>query len=222
MSKETRRDFLKGGGLLLLGMTQTGPLQAAANSGQPQWAMIIDLNRCTGCRSCVIACKAHNKTIKGRFITRIISREVGTYPATRPLFTPVQCNHCEDPPCLTACPHGAILKLQDGIVVTDWDRCQGEGSCVKACPYGARFQDPRHGNRSDKCDFCKKRLEKGLLPVCVEACPSRARIFGDLKDPQGEFLTYIKGTKFFTRKPQLKITTRVLYVPLKGEEGKSL
>ncbi len=210
-----RRKFLKKSGLLaILGLAglAAGDRKAEASNVE-QWAMIIDLNRCTGCQSCVIACKAQNKTAPGKFNTRIITEEEGTYPQSRILFTPVQCNQCEDPPCVAACPEHATFQLPNGIVVTDWNKCTSKGDCVPACPYEARFLDPRHGGKSDKCDFCINRLNQGLMPACVEACSEKARLFGDMKNPQGEFAEYLARSGLVTRKPDLKLKTRVRYVP---------
>ncbi len=213
----SRRDLLKGAGIFFLSMARPGSARAGMpefSEKVPQWAMIIDLNRCMGCQSCVIACKAENETVRGGFLTRIVSKEVGTCPSVRLISSPVLCHHCKDPKCLFACPNGAIFKLSCGMVVTDWERCTGDGNCVKACPHGARIQDSRFGNRADACDFCLHRLEKGLLPACVEACPSRARIFGDLTNPQGEFLSYIEDMGFLDRDRRVNMESRVLYVPL--------
>lgn len=223
-----RRLFLKNGLLAIVGiaaLSKTPKAEAAAET--KKYGMIIDLNRCTGCQSCVIACKAQNKTVQDRFNTRVLTIEDGIYPDARIVFTPILCNHCENPPCVPACPLKATFKLPNGIVVTDWDKCQGVGACVPACPYEARFLDPRYkgeaGGKVDKCDFCLNRLEKGLLPACVEACSPRARLFGDLNAPEGEFAEYLMRTDLKRRKAELKIKTSVLYVPSrKSKKGGSL
>lgn len=217
-----RRFFLKNGLLVILGMVGlAGTKKAAAMSAKPdlgpKYGMVIDINRCTGCQSCVIACKAQNKTLSGHFNTKVLSFEDGNYPDSRVIYNPVQCNQCENPPCVDACPIDATFKLPNGIVVTDWDICQGIGECVKECPYDARFLDTRHmgadNGKADKCDFCVNRLEQGLEPACVEACSPKARIFGDLNAPKGEFADYIKRFDIVRRKPELKIKTNLLYVP---------
>lgn len=213
-----RRVFMKNG---LIAMVGVATLAAAggkeASAAERKWGMIIDLNRCCGCQSCVIACKAQNKTVAGSFNTKILTLEDGNYPDARVLFTPVQCNQCEDPPCVPACPLNATFKLPNGIVVTDWNKCEGIGTCVTACPYDARFLDNRHkgneGGKVDKCDFCLHRLEQGLLPACVEACDSAARIFGDFNAPTGEFAEYLKKAGLTSRKVGLGIKTNVLYLP---------
>ncbi len=219
-----RRSFLKKGGLAgVLAIFGWGIGEEAARASSPhKWAMIIDLNRCCGCQSCVIACKAQNKTASGEFLTNVLSFEEGVYPKANNLFVPVQCNQCEDAPCVKACPEKATYQLANGIVVTDWNVCTGEGDCIAACPYGARFLDPRFNNRSDKCDFCLNRLEQGLQPACVEACSENARLFGDLNDPEGELKTYLERKDLVHRKPGLNIASRIWYVPIASGKGGGL
>lgn len=217
-----RRFFLKRGLLVILGIAGFACAkkedELSTKPGLEQkFGMVIDINRCTGCQSCVIACKAQNKTVADHFNTRILSIEDGNYPDSRIIYNPIQCNQCEDPPCVPACPVDAAFKLPNGIVVTDWDKCQGIGECVKACPYDARFIDTRYkgeeGGKSDKCDFCVNRLEQGLEPACVEACSPKARLFGDINAPVGEFADYLKRSDITVRKPDLKLKTNLMYVP---------
>lgn len=211
----TRRAFFKNG--LLVGMAAAGGLALAKSApcfpsfGKQRWGMIIDLDRCTGCNSCVIACKLQNDTANHRFNTEVQEKEAGSYPDSRIVFTPVLCNQCEDPPCVPACPQEATYKIAGGIVVTDWNKCTGFGDCVTACPYGARFLDPRFSNRVDKCDFCLDRLAQGLRPACAEACPPRARIWGDFASPSGEFARYLSRGRLESPRPELGIKTNVLY-----------
>lgn len=210
---ETRRNFIQQSGLVLLGTAAAlaGVEKVGASTSQVRLAMIIDLNRCTGCQSCVVACKGYTKTTPGKFNTRLITIEKDNTPA-QVVFTPIQCNQCNDPPCIPACPVDATFKLDNGIIITDWDKCQSTGDCIVACPYEARFTDPRYGQKADKCDFCLNRLQKGLEPACVEACSSGARIFGDLNNPQDEFASYLQNKKLDVRKPEEKTRPNVLYV----------
>jgi len=217
----SRRAFLTQAVLGVLAAGAPRSAGAADVQAAKRWRMIIDLNRCTGCQSCVIACKAQNDTAPQQFNTRIGIEESQDAHGARIAFTPVQCNQCEAPPCVPACPQDATFKLPDGIVVTDWNRCNGNLSCVGACPFEARYPDPRHGNKSDKCDFCLHRLVKGLNPACVDACPSRARLFGDALAPAGEFAQYLKRTDLVSRKPELGIATNLLYVPLRARARRS-
>ncbi|MGC8490714.1 MAG: 4Fe-4S dicluster domain-containing protein [Syntrophobacteraceae bacterium] len=215
----TRRAFFKNG--LLVGMAAAGGLALTKEAecfpsfGKARFGMIIDLNRCTGCNSCVIACKLQNRTVDHRFNTMVEQGEAGSYPEARIVFTPILCNQCEEPPCVPVCPQKATYKIVGGIVVTDWNKCTGEGACVTACPYGARFLDSRFSNRVDKCDFCLDRLRQGLQPACVESCPPRARIWGDFSAPSGEFARLLSEGGLKPRKPELGIKTNVLYKPLR-------
>jgi tetrathionate reductase subunit B len=209
-----RRDFFRKSGLTaILAMFGVGIGKERAQASQSRkWAMIVDLNRCSGCRSCVIACKAQNKTEQGAFLTTVLSLEQGEYPDSRNVFVPVLCNQCEDAPCIKACPENATYRLDNGVVVTDWNTCTGAGDCIQACPYQARFPDSRFADRSDKCDFCINRIEQGLEPACVEACPQNARIFGDLNAPKDDMKSYLQRSDLIHRKPKLKIASRVWYV----------
>lgn len=107
-----------------------------------RYGMVIDTRRCIGCRSCVAACKAENKTPPGVSYTVVVEGALGNRPDDKPLFMTKPCFHCENPPCVDVCPVSATFKReQDGIVVVDYERCIGCRYCITACPYGARFFD---------------------------------------------------------------------------------
>lgn len=142
---------------------------------------------------------------------------------------PVLCNHCASPPCVRVCPTGATWKReQDGIVMMDWHRCIGCRYCMAACPYGSRsfnWVDPRthltqvnpdFPTRTkgvvEKCTFCPERLAKGQLPACVEACPEKALVFGDLNDPHSEVRQLLGSTFSLQRKPELGTGPNVYYI----------
>ncbi len=107
-----------------------------------RYGMVIDTRRCVGCRACVVACKAENKTPPGVAYTVVVEQAFGTRADDKPLFMTKPCFHCESPPCVDVCPVSATFKReQDGIVVVDYNRCIGCRYCITACPYGARFFD---------------------------------------------------------------------------------
>jgi len=104
--------------------------------------MVIDTRRCVGCKACVVACKAENKTPPGVAYTVVLDGVLGNRSDDKPLFMTKPCFHCEKPPCVDVCPVGATFKRsQDGIVVVDYDRCIGCRYCITGCPYGARYFD---------------------------------------------------------------------------------
>lgn len=217
----SKRNFLKSG-LVALAAAVCLPKVKSSLAAPPlrSYHMIIDPNRCTGCQACVIACKGRNDTAPAQFNTRILIGETGSGSQARAGFRPVQCNQCENPPCVPACPTKATFRLPSGVVVTDWNLCNGSGNCLPACPYSARFLDARHGNRVDKCDFCLDRLEQGLMPSCVEACSPNARLFGDLNAPRGEFARYLEMAGLQAERPELNLKTSISYVPVRqGRKG---
>ncbi len=95
----------------------------------------------------------------------------------------MMCMHCQDAPCITACPNDAIVRLDDGRVEISKSDCDMDTRCVSACPYGAIHID-RQQMKADKCNFCVPRTSVGLEPACVEACPTGTLLFGDLDDPE--------------------------------------
>lgn len=142
----SRKKFLELAGLATLGTVLT---RAANAQGQPKeagrqkcYGMVIDLQRCVACRACTVACKQENKTPPGIFYTSVSEQEVGEFPNVKRINIPGPCYHCANPPCVPACPIEATWKRkEDGIVIVDYDKCQGIGACVDACPYGKRFID---------------------------------------------------------------------------------
>ena len=172
-----------------------------------RFGMVIDLNRCIGCHACTLACKQHNGTPKGIFWSRVLIHEMGEYPNKRVHYQPMLCMHCKNPECVKVCPTGASYQREDGIVAIDQDKCIGCRYCKLACPYDARSTlidiQPYHTGKEftpyervalsrhqvgvvSKCDFCASRLEEGKEPSCVQTCPGKARIFGDLDNPESE------------------------------------
>ena len=130
--------------------------------------LTIDNALCWGCRTCEVACKQENRTAAG--VKLIAVRENG--PRLRAdqaefEFQVNLCRHCDDPPCVEACPVEAIGKRQDGIVIMDYDLCTGCGTCIEACPYEAIALDDAKGI-AQKCNLCHHRVDQGLIPACAD------------------------------------------------------
>lgn len=145
--------------------------------------MVIDQVRCVGCHACAIACKTEHDVQLGGFRIRTHYLDRPERPVHG--FLPMMCMHCQDAPCITACPSDAIVRLEDGRVEISKNDCEMDTRCVSACPYGAIHID-RQQMKADKCNFCVPRTSIGLEPACVEACPTGTLLFGDLDDPEDE------------------------------------
>lgn len=208
----------------------------------------LDLSRCIGCRRCVYACVQENNQSRRPQIQWIrVLRfkkgtlnfeesdhyyEAGLVPAEGYYTMPIQCQQCENPPCVKVCPTKATWKEPDGIVVVDYDWCIGCRYCMAACPYWARrfnFAEPDipkeelnphiHylGNRPrkkgvvEKCTFCVQRTRIGRYPACVEACPVGARKFGNILDPESEISLVIKNQRVFRLKEDLNTQPKFYY-----------
>jgi len=151
-----------------------------------RYGMLINTRRCAGCFACRVACQMNNSLPSSASFIRYETLEEGTYPNVRAEQVPLQCQHCEDAPCVRVCPTGASYINDDGVVLTNPDRCIGCKYCMVACPYGARIQDEEEGF-VEKCRFCVFEDDGSVpAPACVSTCITHARIFGDLDDPKSD------------------------------------
>ncbi len=153
-------------------------------------------------------------------------------PAPGKFYMPVQCHQCDNAPCVKVCPVEATWKESDGIVVVDYDWCIGCRYCEAACPYHARrfnWSKPeipaeevnpeqaylsnriRPQGVMEKCTFCLHRTRKGRQPACLEACPTGARVFGDLADPDSEIRWVLENKRVFVLKEDLGTQPRFFY-----------
>jgi len=188
-----------------------------------RYAMVMDQRRCIGCQSCTVACRTKNKLPNDIIFNPVVSEGVqGTFPHVHQSFTPLICMHCDNPPCTICCPTKASQQDADGIVWVDQTKCMSCKVCVNTCPYGARdvsSLDPQFHRFVRKCDFCKDRVRAGEEPYCVLTCHQRARIFGDLDDPQSEVSALVGSLateRIFT---ELGTRPNVYYIPFLGGGG---
>ncbi len=207
----------------------------------------FNISRCEGFMDCVSACVKENNLDRKSHTQyiRIFELEHGQMsvesgngkffhevPEEGHFYMGVQCFHCENAPCIKACPTKATWIEKDGIVVVDYDWCIGCRYCLAACPYwGRRFnwEDPyipkdeittkQHylGNRirpkgkMEKCTFCIQRSREGKLTACADACPTGSRVFGNLLDPESEIRFVLKNKKVFRMKEELHTDPKYWY-----------
>lgn len=207
-----------------------------------RWGMVIDLQKCVGCDSCTVACKAENRTPPGVSYNVVMETEHGTFPSVTRTNLPRPCMQCENPSCVQVCPVSATYKMENGVVNIDYDRCIGCRYCMIACPYGARYfdfgenydrevmgagtvQSPEYGVRKGprqdgespvgnvrKCSFCYHRLGRGEEPACVETCIGDARNFGDLEDSESEVARMAESTRAMQLKEHTGNDPNVYYL----------
>ena len=213
-----RRNFMKGLGAGSAAAALSTALATTARAALPQrkvrYGMLIDTRRCIGCHACSVACKAEFDVPLGSTRSWVEYVEKGHYPAVTRSFVPRLCNQCSNPPCVDVCPTGATWKRkEDGVVVVDPNLCIGCKYCIQACPYDARFINPTTGV-AEKCDFCLHRISRGLVPACVETCIGRARIFGDLNDPESEISKRVGSNAVQVLRPGQGTKPNVFYIGL--------
>ncbi|MEK7354669.1 MAG: 4Fe-4S dicluster domain-containing protein [Chloroflexota bacterium] len=216
-----------------------------------KFAMVIDVGACIGCRRCMWGCKEENNTpdsisplwievfelqleggVTGHPSPQDLKKGVTTSYTEAPKegrwYLPVQCYHCDNPPCVKVCPVGATYKDEDGLVLMRYDRCIGCRLCVVACPYSARrfnwlkpevppeqinpLVPVRPVGVVEKCTFCVHRTRRGKLPRCVEVCPVRARHFGDLNDPESEVAKLLKENLSFRLLEEANTEPKLFYI----------
>ena len=181
-----------------------------------RYGMLVDLSLCIGCNACTVACKLENGTPRECFNTWIESFDVESAGRIRRANVPKQCNHCSDAPCVKVCPTGASHKLDDGVVMVDPDTCIGCKYCMAACPYQVRYQ--LDTGEVEKCTFCHHRVEKGLMPACVGTCVTKARLFGDVNDPESDIAKSIAREGRETLSPDLGLDPALGYIGLSDLE----
>jgi len=221
------------------GISALASTGADGSKAKHRFAYVININNCIGCGNCVRACKRENSVPSGVFRTwveRYVITGKGVYVESpdgalkgfeavndqirketiRSVTVPKMCNHCDTPPCVQVCPVGATFKSEEGFVLVDHEHCLGCAYCVQACPYGARFINPAI-EKSDKCTWCYHRIKAGKLPACVTVCPNKARLFGDLNDPDSEVTQIFKEDQWMVLKPAMHTDPTCFYIGLPRE-----
>ena len=206
----------------------------------PWYGIVIDIEKCIGCGKCARSCKVENDvpqepfffrtwveqyTVKNDGSVDIISpnggidgfeQKVPDEEIFKSFFVPKMCNHCSKSPCIQVCPVGATFDSPEGIVLVDEKYCIGCRYCVQACPYGCRFIHPVKKVAS-KCTLCYHRLKKGLDPVCMEVCPTGARMYGNLRDRKSKIVMFLKEHTTQVLRPNLNTGSKLYYNALSME-----
>jgi len=162
--------------------------------GKKQLTFYFDSSKCSGCKTCQVACKDKNNLDVGVLWRRVY--EVGSGGWTqkdgawihniKTYNMSIACNHCEKPVCVDVCPSKAMTKDKNGIVSVDEKRCLGCKYCEWACPYGAPQYNETLGVMT-KCNFCSDYISEGKNPSCVDACPMRVLEFGEIKEMKKKY-----------------------------------
>jgi Fe-S-cluster-containing dehydrogenase component len=234
-------------------------------TGGIRYGMVIDLDKCTGCMACAVACQQENnvsfredESNKLRSITwlEVFYLDNGKrYPEHRQAYLPRPCQHCDSPhdsPCTVVCPVNATKRDEEnGLVNQIPVRCIGCRYCMAACPYHARYFNwfdpewpkgmeamltpdvsPRMRGVVEKCTMCvhrlhlakdkafmegRKELHEGeYVPACVEACPAKAMVFGNLHDPESQVAKLRKNPNAFQLLKKLKTEPKIYYMTSQG------
>jgi len=184
-----------------------------------RYAMAVDLKKCVGCNACTVACKAENEVPEGVFRLTVYELELGSFPEIKTEFRHDQCRHCDNAPCVSVCPTKASYEDEEGFVRIDYGRCIGCKACMVACPYDARFINPDDGY-ADKCTYCHHRVKDEKKPACVNTCPTGARIFGDLSDPDSRIRKELKSNDVSVPKEEAGTDPKFFYLNKKLAEVK--
>lgn len=207
-----------------------------------QWAMVIDLRRCDGCKECTGACQNTHYLPNDHEWIKIY--EVESENGAK-VFMPRLCMQCENAPCLKVCPVAATFKNEQGVILVDQELCIGCRICMAACPYNARyfnyweqakppgpfdnpmpeFPVPQTRGTVGKCVFCVHYTQFGRLPACVEACRMDAIYIADLttgvmtnrSGETYELYKYLRENDAFRFKEELNTSPRVWYVAGHGQ-----
>jgi Fe-S-cluster-containing dehydrogenase component len=202
-----------------------------------KYGMVMDVTRCNGCYNCFLACRdehcwndfppySASQPHTGHYWMRLVETERGQYPKVKVAYTAVPCLQCEKPACVEATGSGtesgaddslepaAVYRRGDGIILIDPVRAAGRKDLVSSCPYRVIFWNEEK-QLPQKCTFCAHLLDRGWKePRCVEACPTRALVFGDLDDPGSEVARLVASGKTEVLRPEYEMADKVTYIGL--------
>lgn len=190
-----------------------------------RYSILIDVTKCTGCYNCFLACRdeyydndypsySAAQPLDGQFWMQIKEIERGTYPKPKLSYIPTPCMHCESAPCVDAAKDGAVYRRDDGIVLIDPEKAQGQDGIAKACPYRVIYWNAET-ELPQKCTLCAHRLDEGeKQPRCVESCPTGALVFGELDDPNSDIARLTAEAKTEELHPEYKAQPLVKYIGL--------
>ena len=183
-----------------------------------RYGLVIDLERCTGCQTCAIACKVENgieigsgmrvETVGGAHR----DTPAGEYPRLSMYFLPIACMHCAKPPCRDACPTEAIYQRSDGLVLIDEEKCNGCQECIAACPYQALVYNAERAVVC-KCNLCLERIDQGFQPFCAVCCGDEAIFLGNLADPASQVSQMVAQRRAYSLRPELATGPAIHYCP---------
>ena len=182
-----------------------------------KYALVIDLEKCMGCKGCSVSCKnEHEVPPNVNFSWVYQEGPVGVYPNVHMYYLPRTCMQCSEPICVEVCPTKASYINEEGIILIDEDRCFGCQYCIWACPYEARSFHPIK-RLVQKRNSCIHLIAMGKDPNCVANCPAKARVFGDLNDPENRASQLLAQNtdRIFRIKEELKTEPNVYYLSAK-------
>ncbi len=172
-----------------------------------QYGFLFDSNRCLKCWACEISCKQWHEIKAGTVkLRRLVEITSGSFPDLKRQFISLSCMHCSKPACVEACPTGALIKRnEDGIVLTDRNKCIGCHNCLNACPFGIPQYDD--DGIMWKCDMCLDRIHSNQEPICAATCPTKALQWGTIEE-----LSNLSASKGAVKLTTSRVVSNIIFI----------